>query len=161
MLLPLAHSDTGVRFIDDYGLWARASETFAALVCFDVIQADDGKGMCLKNGLRCCQAAFKACRRRCGYRHSIQVELGAEFHSPLLDKLWWTENGETIYLAPINQLPQDQRSLDSLTDTDVIGDHQTNCWQTERHQEWDELVGARFKGKASGGAEGARSSSKR
>jgi hypothetical protein len=52
LLLPLVRSDASMRFIDNDGSGARASEAIAALISFDVVKADNREGVRLKDGLR-------------------------------------------------------------------------------------------------------------
>ena len=52
LLAPLMSTDAGVSFVHDYEVRAGASEALAALVCLDVVEADHGEGVSLKEGLR-------------------------------------------------------------------------------------------------------------
>lgn len=54
------------------------------------------------------------------------------------------EDRKALDLAAIEELTQDQASLDGLADADVIGDQQPRGFLAERHHQRGELVGARL-----------------
>ena len=56
----------------------------------------------------------------------FQIELGPKLPLPLLRQVRWTQNGQPLNLAPIEEFPGDQAGLDGLSDADVIGDEQAD-----------------------------------
>ena len=63
---------------------------------------------------------------------------------PLLDEMGRAQDRETIRLAAIDQLAQDQAGLDRLADADIVRDQQAHDGKAQRHQQRHELIGTRF-----------------
>jgi hypothetical protein len=52
-LLPvLMSTDAGMCFVDDHELRAGSGEALAALLCLNIIEADNRVGICIEQGLR-------------------------------------------------------------------------------------------------------------
>jgi hypothetical protein len=134
---------------------ARACELVTPVVCLDVVKADDGVGIGLEEALGCRQAAFE--RPRVGSRDfdCVEIELGREFLAPLRHEVGRTDHGEAIDLPAIEHLAHDHASLDRLADADVVGDQQALHLELQCHEEWNELIGARFDTELGRAPEGA------
>ena len=63
------------------------------------------------------------------------------------------DHGKARDLAAVEQLADDQAGLDGLADADVVGDEQADRFLPERHQQRNQLVGARLEGEIAEGAE--------
>ena len=71
------------------------------------------------------------------------------------------EDRETIRLAAIDQLAQDETTFDRLADTDIVGDEQSDDGKPQRHQQRHELIGPRLEAQARGGPERPRTAPER
>src|SRR6185295_12524379 len=95
------------------------------------------------------------------HRYRQQMESTVKLRHPLVDEMRRTQHGKTLDVATVEQFARDERSLDGLAHTDVVSDEQAYRVQLERHQEWHELISARFDGDLAEAAERARAASKR
>jgi hypothetical protein len=50
------------------------------------------------------------------------------------------DHGQTLHLAPVQQLARDEARLDGLADADVVGDQQSHGILAQRHQQRHQLV---------------------
>ena len=144
LLAALMRSDAGVRLVDHDQRRARAREAVAAPLGLDVVEADDGVGMGVEQRLRGRQAALQARSRGGGDSDRVEIEFALELAGPLLDEMRRAQHGETVDLAAIDQLAQDQPGFDGLADADIVGDQQPHDGKAQRHQQRHELVGARL-----------------
>ena len=63
---------------------------------------------------------------------------------PLFAQVGRADDGKALDLAPVEQFPRDQACLDGLADTDVVGDEQPDGVELQRHEQGNQLIGARF-----------------
>jgi len=89
------------------------------------------------------------------------MEVGFELAHPLVDKVGRAKDGETFDIAAIEQLSCNERGLDGLADADIVGDEQTHRIEFERHEQRNELIGARLDGYLPKPAEWAGTSAQR
>src|ERR1700685_107109 len=94
---------------------------------------------------------LKAGYESCGDGNSIQIELQLQLAGPLFDQMRWAKNRETIRLASIDQLAQDETTFDGFADPDIVRDEQSADGKPQRHQQRNELISARLKAQARGG----------
>jgi hypothetical protein len=126
LLTPEVSPNAGMRFVDDHERRTRASEAVSSLFGLDVVQANDGECVRLKERLRLCQSPFKPSgRSRCD-RNSVKVELAVQLSCPLLNQMWRTQDGKPINLSTIDKLTQNKASLYCLSDTYVIRNHEAD-----------------------------------
>ena len=156
LLLALMRAGAGVRLVDDDEAGAGAGEILAAFLGLDVVKRDDGAGMRVEEGLVEGEATFEPGGGGGGDGGGVDAETGFQFAHPLVDEMGWAEDGEGLDLAPVDQFAQDESGLDGFADADVIGDEEAGDGLAQRHQERDELVGARLEREVGGRAEGAR-----
>jgi hypothetical protein len=71
------------------------------------------------------------------------------------------EHSHLSDLAPVEELAGDDRRLDGLADTDVVGDEQPHRIELERHHQRHELVRPGLGGDAAEAPEGTRRGARR
>ena len=93
-----------------------------------------------------------------GRQHQLRVnaELRGQLPLPLLGERRAAQHRQAGRVALLKQLGRDQAGLHGLADADVVGDQQPHRVLAQRHQQRDELIGARLDGKPGQGAERAR-----
>nr|MBK7069162.1 hypothetical protein [Deltaproteobacteria bacterium] len=85
-----------------------------------------------------------------------EPELLGHRAAPAFRELRRAEHGEAIDLAAGHELGGDEQGLDGLADAHVVGDEQAHRVEPQRHEERDELVGARLDADAREGAKRPR-----
>ena len=134
----------GMRLVDDDEFGGGAQELVAPPLRLDEVGRDDDEGIALEDRFAHVQIAFQPGRRAGQHQLGVDVELVAQFGLPLLGQLRRTEHGQPLNLAAVEQFAGNQQRLHRLADADIIGDQQAHGVELERHQEWDELIGARL-----------------
>ena len=135
-----------MRLVDDDEVGAGAQEVEPARLGLDEVHGDDDVGVPLEERHAGAATPLEA---RDGAREDelgLDVELLAQLALPLLGEGGRAEDGEPVRLAPGDQLGGDEAGLDRLADADVVGDEEAHRVELERHEERDELVGARLDG---------------
>ena len=118
---PFAAVGAGMRLIHDHQFGAGAQEFVAPPLRLDEIRRDDGIGVALEERLRGVAVALQSRGGAGQHQFSIEVELLLQFPLPLFSQLRRAEHRHTRHLAPVDQFARDQRGLDGLADTHVIG----------------------------------------
>lgn len=145
-LLPvLVRPHAGMGFVHDNKRRAGACEALAPALGFDVVEAHHGCWIGVENRLRGRKAALQPRSRSGRHCDRIDIEFGLELAGPLLDEMRRTQDRKPICFAAIDQLAQNEASLDRLADADIIRDQQTHGGKPERHQQWNQLIGPRLK----------------
>ena len=147
--------------VDDDERGTCLSEALPSLVRLDVVQADDGAGIGVEEGLRRWKTAFKARRRGGGDGNRVEVEPGTQFHRPLVHEVRRTKHGEPVNLATVVQLTHDQACLDRLAHANIVSDQQAGDRQAQRHEDRNQLIGARLDRDARRRTERSRSPAQR
>src|SRR5437016_5693891 len=84
------------------------------------------------------------------------MELVPQLMLPLLTEMGRTEHGEPPDLTSVIQLARDQSRFNRLPDTHIVPDQDPYGVLTERHQEWNELIGPWVHGDSRSAAQRAR-----
>ena len=146
LLLAPLRADARVRFVDDHEVRTAPGEAVATLVGLDVVEADDGEGIGVEQGLGERQAALQPGGGPGRDRGGLDAEAGLQLGDPLIDEMRRAQHGKGIDFAAIHELAQDEAALDCLPDADVVGDEDARRLKPKRHQQGNELVSARLEG---------------
>jgi hypothetical protein len=85
------------------------------------------------------------------------VEAVFQFRLPLIDEVRRAEDGAAGDFATVEEFSNNEPGFDGFSNSDVVGDEETDDRQAQGHQEWDQLVGAGLNGDVAEGAERAGS----
>jgi hypothetical protein len=72
------------------------------------------------------------------------VELLLHLGLPLLGQVRRAEDDQSLAFAAIEQFSRQEQRLNGLSDTDVVCYQEAHGINLQPHQQWNELVGARF-----------------
>src|SRR6266487_3935928 len=138
---PFAAIGTGMRLVHDYQFGAGAQELVAPPLRLDEIGRDDGVGIALKKRLRGVAVALQPRGGTGQHQFGVEVKLLLQFCLPLFSELWRAEHGQARYLAAVDQFARDQRGLDGLANTYIIGDQQAHrVYPLQRYIDTGDLV---------------------
>ena len=124
-----------VRFIDNHEFRAGAKKVSPAAVALDEIDRYDDERINIKERFTDAAVLFEARHGARQDQFGINVEFVAHFGLPLFGELGRTEDGDTLDLATVEKLAGDQTCLDGFSDSDVVGDKETNRIKLQRHQQ--------------------------
>jgi hypothetical protein len=150
-----ARGGAGVGFVDDDALGSDGEEMFSVSLALDVVEADYSERVLLKETGSGGKGAFDASCAGGSQSDCSDMKAGCEFRLPLVHEVWWAQYGALRDLPSVEELAKDESCFDGFADTDIVGDEQSHHGQPQRHEQWDDLVGARFYGNVSEGTEGA------
>jgi hypothetical protein len=68
------------------------------------------------------------------------MEPTVKLRYPLVDKVRRTQHRKSLDIATVEQFARNERSLNSLADTDIVSDEQAYRIQLECHKKWHELI---------------------
>jgi hypothetical protein len=138
-----------VRLVHDDKVGAMLDEIVALPVALHKINADDLDRIVAEDAARTGRdAPFKLADCAGTDDDGVEVEFLAEFLLPLLAQIGRAENAEVFEFTTIQQLADDEQSLDGFADANVIGDEHPNRVEPQGHEQRDKLVGARADGHA-------------
>jgi hypothetical protein len=117
----------GEGFIDDDQFRAGPEELITAVIRFDVIQGNDGERIPLEQGFPRPTMSLQAPRGRRQDQHGLNVEFLPQFSLPLLGKVGWAKNCETLNLTSVQQLPSRMSEASTRScDAHVVRHQDTN-----------------------------------
>ena len=136
----------GVRLVDDQQVRAAVPELLAQPGALDEVGGHHDVPVPVEQRLALQQPAFQPADRAGQHQLGVDAELGGQLPLPLLGQRRAAQHGQPGRVALLQQLGGDQAGLDGLADADVVGDQQPDRVLPQRHQQRDELVGARLDG---------------
>ena len=144
--LALCRIGAGVGFVDDDQVGAGPQEVVAVSVGLDEVHGHDRDRVRLEDGRADRKIALQSCGGRGEHQLGVQMELLVEFSLPLLRQVRGAEHRKSGGVSGGEQFLGDEPGFHGLADADVIRDEESHGVELERHEQWDELVGARLDG---------------
>ena len=123
-----------MRLIYNHQFGTGTQELVATAIRLDEISGNNHIGIAFKQRLAQAAVSFEL---RCGagkHQFGIEVKLVLQLGLPLFRELWWAEDCQARYLAPVDQFARNQTGFDGLADAHVIGDQQAHRIKLERHE---------------------------
>jgi hypothetical protein len=142
----LASERGSVGLIDDHELWTGALEITSPPLGLDEVRGDDHERMKVKNCLFADALPLEASGGRGQDQRGIDVKLGTQLFLPLPGQMRGAKHGQPLNYPGVNELARYERSLDRLTDSNVVRDQEANGIHLEGHQQRHELVRPGFNG---------------
>ena len=131
-----------MRFVNDDKFRAMVEEDLSATVLFDVVYGNDLEGIGTEHVLAIAQFLLQTAHCASPDDDGIKAKLVLDFVLPLLAQMRQTQHRETPDLLAVKQFLGNQQRLQSLTDTHIITDEQSDAFLLQCQYQRHHLVGA-------------------